>query len=446
LRFEQAVYGSFPFWDKGYAVLAQSPGCRPEWLHELRVACQRYGEPPRGTSAAGALFSLRLPSGPWAIVGVSAPGLDDQGRPGALAFHALFLTRREFRKVHYDPFALAGALRRDWGPETRSLTAGVWTTEPARDEPIATADVWTQRVVATLVKGRKLAIERTEPIEPLAGAVWSRLPARVRRRASVATLAFSAANPFDLVAFPRLAAVTLDPSYLINDPMPPPTAPARGKRYAAVAVALLLVAGLFGWGLYRWIRDALHAPGVIPPRNVIASETDQGAPDRAAYIHESVGAEERAQVNEALVDLAEQSGIAEPGLPGSGADPTALMVLLADRLHYRGPVLSAVELAALEREDGPDRDRALAWHGLVQRYRADRRLPPNFATGPLRWQLDTLAWSFHVEPMMKQSAAEVPHALGRELAVAVSTRPNPLAARYPALAAYARFLGQLPRR
>ena len=30
VRFEQAVYGSFAFWDRGYALLAHSPGCRPE--------------------------------------------------------------------------------------------------------------------------------------------------------------------------------------------------------------------------------------------------------------------------------------------------------------------------------------------------------------------------------------------------------------------------------
>ena len=66
IRYEQAVYGSFPFWDKGYAVLAQSPGCRPEWLAELREACQRFGERPGGVAEAEVrgLFALRLASGP----------------------------------------------------------------------------------------------------------------------------------------------------------------------------------------------------------------------------------------------------------------------------------------------------------------------------------------------------------------------------------------------
>ena len=53
VSFEQAVYGSFPFWDQGYALLASSPGCRPEWLEEFQAACRRYGEPTRDASGHG---------------------------------------------------------------------------------------------------------------------------------------------------------------------------------------------------------------------------------------------------------------------------------------------------------------------------------------------------------------------------------------------------------
>lgn len=83
VRYEQAVYGSFPFWDRGYAMLAQSPGCRPRWLAELRAACQRHGERPAGAAEAGGLFALRPAGGPWLIVGVSPQGRDDRGRPGS---------------------------------------------------------------------------------------------------------------------------------------------------------------------------------------------------------------------------------------------------------------------------------------------------------------------------------------------------------------------------
>src|SRR5579859_960223 len=124
VRFEQAVYGSFPFWDRGYAVLAHSPGVRPQWLRSFQDVCQRYGEPSRRSNGSGALFAMRLDRGPWVIVGVSAQGVDDQGRPGALAFHGLFVTAREYRKASFDPFALTNVLRRDWAADTAALDPG----------------------------------------------------------------------------------------------------------------------------------------------------------------------------------------------------------------------------------------------------------------------------------------------------------------------------------
>ena len=134
VRFEQAVYGSFPFWDRGYAVLAHSAGCRPEWLAELRTACQRCGEPPAGLAPADSLFALRLECGPWMIVGVYPQGCDDQGRPGALAFHALFVGRWAYRWTGADPFAFAGCLRSDWtaADQDRSLPVVAWSRRPSR--------------------------------------------------------------------------------------------------------------------------------------------------------------------------------------------------------------------------------------------------------------------------------------------------------------------------
>jgi len=61
VRFEQAVYGSFAFWDQGYAVLARSPGCRDEWVADFRTACQKLGERPAGVAEAVGLFALRIP-------------------------------------------------------------------------------------------------------------------------------------------------------------------------------------------------------------------------------------------------------------------------------------------------------------------------------------------------------------------------------------------------
>ena len=108
-RLEQAVYGSFPFWHRGYAVLAHSAGCRPEWLAELRTACQRCGEPPAGLLPADSLFALRLQSGPWMIVGVYPQGCDDQG-PARCAGVSRALRRAPGPTAGSaaDPFAFAG--------------------------------------------------------------------------------------------------------------------------------------------------------------------------------------------------------------------------------------------------------------------------------------------------------------------------------------------------
>src|SRR3954467_13201249 len=110
---EQLVYGSFPFWDRGYDVLARSPGCRPDWVSDVLGACRQFGEAPSGVPPSPCLFATRLASGPWAVVGVEPMGHDDRGRPGALAFHALLIHDRDYRRAGSNPFVFSGALRRD---------------------------------------------------------------------------------------------------------------------------------------------------------------------------------------------------------------------------------------------------------------------------------------------------------------------------------------------
>jgi hypothetical protein len=221
VRFEQAVYGSFPFWHRGYAVLAHSAGCRPEWLAELRTVCQRCGEPPQGAMVVDSLFATRLNCGPWMIVGVYPQGCDDQDRPGALAFHALFVGRWAYRWIGADPFVLTGALRRHWSAadRDRSLSAITWTIRGASTPPPC-APAWDDdtrltQIVAALTQGRRVVVQSSEPIDGLARSVWHALPRSVRHRATVATWAFDNANQFDLVGLPKLAGVALNASDLI---------------------------------------------------------------------------------------------------------------------------------------------------------------------------------------------------------------------------------------
>jgi hypothetical protein len=128
------------------------------------------------------------------------------------------------------------------------------------------------------------------------------------------------------------------------------------------------------------------------------------------------------------------------------------MVLLAGRLRYRGPLLSPAERASLAVAPRSDRDSALAlrWHGQMHRFAPDRPLPADFARGPLEWQLDTFAWSFHLDPHDlsdgRRSSSEVVHALGEALATDLPLAPCRLSERYPALGGYRDFLRRLPRR
>jgi hypothetical protein len=348
--YEQAVYGSFPFWDRGYAILAQSPGCRPEWLTGLRAAAQRHGERPTDATESSAVFALRLPRGPWMIVGVSPQGEDDRGRPGALAFHALFVGDRQYRRAGASPFAFAGALRHTWTAETTGLPTGTWTADVVRPAPFP--------------------------------SVW----------------------------------------------------------WALGALALLAAAGIS--------RHLGKEPAAIPPTKLAVSP----APERSLYRDEPLERGQNRQVAEALTEVAERFGVSVDESKGTD-DDDVLMTTLSDHLCYRGPLLSLEDLARLRTDVDPDgaRDRALAlaWHAHVCRFLGDRALPEGFAQGPLRWQLATLAWRFHVDADVaspRRSITEVPHALAEALAVDFPLRNLAQAQRYPALGSYLAFLRRLPRR
>jgi len=263
----------------------------------------------------------------------------------------------------------------------------------------------------------------------------------------LATWAFGNANRFDLVALPRLAGVALDRSYVdpasIDRPSPEPASSpprpdgARGRlprsirpamAVAALALALALAVAA---GLARRAMVAARGVGIGAGPAGLASPADVGPP---------VGPEARARIVAGLADLA---GRFEAFEVGDASDPAALMARISGRLRYRGPTLSAADLARLAAESDPDRDRALAWHERLRTFADDLPLPPDFAASPLPRQLDALARSFHVAPPARPDA--VPAALAEALSRDGPVRPTPLAARYPALSDYARFLGRLPR-
>lgn len=443
VRFEQAVYGSFPFRTDGYAMLAQSSGCRPQWLSDFRAACQRMGERPTGASSAPVMFALRLASGPWVVVGMTAQGDDDRGRPGATAFHGIVLTPRDYRAAGASPFAFARLLRSDWSADT-TLSAGVWN---APTEVVETSER-SRRIAVALANGRRVVVESPEPIDGLAREVWSTLPRRVRSRISVATWAFGKGNRFDLLAVPRLAGLVLDDTYLVDPPdmhtrAAGEPATTRRPRHCGLALgaAAVLVGGLgVGFALRGQAeREGRPSRFEAPRVRATAPNVAPDPPDRAAYRDDPT---ERPGAIEAIAELADRFGVRGETVP----DPVVLMETFARNLRYSGPMLTARERSALERAPGREAVPALARDSLISHFVADRPLPEDFREGPLRWQFAALAWSFHQRDDPRRSPAEVAHALGEVLAVDVPVRPLDLEDRYPALAAYREFLARLPRR
>jgi hypothetical protein len=430
-------------------------------VNEFKMVCQRYGEPSRVVfDLWGACFSLRLASGPWAIVGVSGQGVDDHGRPGALAFHGLFVTPREFRKVGFDPFALAGALRREWGPLT-SLSLGVYSIEPeATTSPEPTADA--RLIRDALVAGRRVVFESPGPATSLVRSAWLLLREGHRSRLSVATFAFGNGNQFDLMALPHVTVSGLDSSYVDLNTLRQSALEAGNQTERAlraeaadgrrllnlprllIALACVTIGAVaVGVGLVR-SGDRLRIPAAKSPSLV---SVPQVPPALGLYGSERLDAGERRRVADGLVELAERFGVmntSKAALDDSGA----LMVLISERLRYRGRELSAEECSRLRREPrvGSERERALALHEHIALFRADRSFPAQFSSGPTRWQVDVLSWSFHVEPDSRLSPSEGVAMLADALAVPVSARPSPLSDRYPALEDYTRFLRRFPRR
>lgn len=225
--FEQAVYGSFPFWHRGYDLLGRSPGCKAEWISAMKETCQRLGERPRGAAPPSGLVSRWLADGIWMVVHPFSPGSDDVGRPDAVAFHAVFLDPGASRRVDYLPDRLSPAFREEFGADDGALEPGSITIpRPGPDED--PADPRADPIVEAILHGRRALVESDGPIDRLAGQVWARLPSRHRRRRSLATWAFADAGLFDLIGMPRLTGFDPSDRRLLLLPAKPGPPPRRG--------------------------------------------------------------------------------------------------------------------------------------------------------------------------------------------------------------------------
>jgi hypothetical protein len=502
IPFEQAVFGTFPFWHRGYAVLARSAGCRHAWLDALRLASQRFGEPPPGVVVHDCLFAFPLPHGPWMIVGVFPQGCDDQGRPGALAFHGLFVGRWYYFQAGCSPFPFSDALRGDWNENDQDvcLPTGTLVLKSRRSSPgEATSDgqELIQSIVEAMKRGQRVVYHSSQPIDVLARRVWKELPGRVRRKASVATWVYRNENHFDLLGVPRTHRLDHNGSGLVLGTEPdvegsfgrgerheltvPPKSGRpwrRGHGTAVLARCLLglLVIGTI-LGLWHGLRDVPEDPrfdGEAGKTRVPArSDTNPRDLHPPQKLEEPLlTAAERLRLAEVIEDMADRFFVkpegpfeAEPSNQGklrSGQEPDlgALMARLSSQLRYRRENLSPREIKELREvaetsTNGAAYDAALAlrWHALIRRFTEDRRLPDDFALGPTRWQLATLTWSYHldqepevVQALSRGSVVDVVHALTDSLMVNVPLPETSLVSRFPALEDYRRFLATLPRK
>jgi hypothetical protein len=396
------------------------------------------------------MFALPLPvpgRGPWVVVGVSGTGRDDLGRPGALAFHGLFVEPRELRRSRLGPFALLGALRDDWGADTTGLERGShYVAGLPRRQPDGDPDA--ARVLRAILGGRRVAVVAREPVTDLARSVWLSGDRALRRRhCGVATLAYGPDLGFALAAYPRPALAGPEGSFVRLDelaeatPMPMPVSAAgRGRRMwlfvgTGLAVAVMAATALV---VLRSRRVGPAAEGSMPAPGTVAAVrpvVSSGDPK-----------EERERMAEALADMA--SRFAGAGASGGGGDLAFVLRGLAEGLRYDGPWLSEAEQAHLRLDGRAAASRAMEWHGHMSHFAPGRSLPEGLDRMAPAEQSEALARVFDIDTDPALPAADRVFALADALAAPWPVRPLPpdLVREHPALADYARFLARLPRR
>lgn len=217
IGYEQAVYGSFPFWSRGYAMLTASEGCTPAWHDAMKRACGRFGERPARVDPFRSVFAIPVDRSAWMVVQVDSLGCDDQGRPGALAFHALFVSPWTYRRAGACPLAFAPAFRSDWtaADEKSPLPRGRVKPVGLGKEPPGEVDERLAPIVDALSRKRRVVVQSERPVDTLMISAWRRLSGGTKRRTRAASWAFGNANEFDFVALPRLGGLTLDGSELV---------------------------------------------------------------------------------------------------------------------------------------------------------------------------------------------------------------------------------------
>lgn len=204
---EQAIYSNRGA--GGYQFPARSPGFRDDWLTEAERLCAGFGDRPTGVVCPGCVFVQPFGKGQVAVVQAADQGADDTGRPGALGFHLLVLTRAAYRDLGGDPFLIADRFPPAWQAReelpdlTWDAAPPVRTIEQVR-EVLQTDDGPTLLGAAqALVDGCRLVFERPAPDSTLLRRLWMLLPISTRCALWPASFAFGHGLSFHVLVVPR---------------------------------------------------------------------------------------------------------------------------------------------------------------------------------------------------------------------------------------------------
>ncbi|MBI1322623.1 hypothetical protein GC170_05500 [bacterium] len=404
---EQAVYGSFPFRDQGYDILTASAGCRPEWLAAFALYCRDLGQPPSEASPVvdRLLFARKIPAGPWVVALGSAQGCDDRGRPGAWAFHGLFLSNRDYRSLGASPFPLrphlidrfSAGMSLPCGPVEVNLPPEISTpeTDPAK--------------IRWISKGRKLRCVGSYDTFESTERFWRSLGIRVRSRRSLTTWAFRSDTPYhwSCISNQRIADESdrQDHGVLkflpeeLDVPARHQLATSRGRwleilgGIVAISLAIMLIRSIFGNSASKYGPAGEHAMTV---------PSDDVAPAIGSFEANEMPRDVQDYLRERLIDWAERLG-SEPGRAETGFAMEAARV--AGALRYEGPLLTSEF-----RNDGDSLqsvETAIAYADLIRRHSAFRSWPDDHGratTAPPAYALATLAWCVRSDELKKEAS------------------------------------------
>src|SRR5262249_11861987 len=153
-----------------------------DWLPEAQRLCTGFGERPRGVSCPACVFAQAFGKRHVAVVQVADQGHDDAGRPGALGFYLLVLSRTAYRTLGGDPFALAARYPPPWQLRGELATLVVPDSLPPRTVGVVQGVLKREESAAllggaqALVDGGRLVLERPTPATELVHSLWMLLP------------------------------------------------------------------------------------------------------------------------------------------------------------------------------------------------------------------------------------------------------------------------------